>query len=187
MSSKKKVIVPEFIVRAGAYAISIYVESIRKGNSRAMAEMFALRSPPGLVTDCTFLANRGTLASQFQGDEGVMADVIAAAKRNGYTPNANDVYLSQLAAFPGDPAAFVPATGGRGHVQKVCEDRGWACEGSVKTKAREQEKPTENIKLGTDLVESNVDKMVKKNPDLKRVDRRDLRAEAIAKHGMQGK
>lgn len=179
----KKIDVPADVRAAGPTAVKIYRKSIRQGNTPRFAEMVALRTPGGAVTDCSFLANRGTLGSQFAGDEQVLDQVVSNAKKAGYNPNANDVYLSQLASFPGDPKAFVPATGGRGHVQKVCEERGWACEGSVKVKAREPEKPVENVKLGTDLVESNVKKMVEKNPDLKRVNKRELRAEAIAKHG----
>lgn len=60
-------------------------------------------------------------------------------------------YLSQLARFPGDPQAWVS---GRGDVQKVLEERGWGCEGSVTTKGRGRvEPPPEPIPIADHIVD----------------------------------
>lgn len=151
---------------------------------RNLGEMAATGRTPRGVTNDSFLGTRGTLAKQFEGDPDVFRQVVANAQRAGYTPGTNDVYLSQLADYPGDPKAFVSRSrGGRGRVSQILDEKGVPdLSGSVKAKGR-QDAPPAPVKLGTDLVESNVQKMVKKNPELKRVDRRDLRAEAIARHG----
>jgi hypothetical protein len=84
------------------------------------------------VTDREFLRGHGMLGNEFDGDD-TFDEVLKRAKARGYTPNANDVYMPALADDPGDPLAFVPASGGRGHVKKVCEKRNWKCDGMVKT------------------------------------------------------
>ncbi len=158
-------------------------EQLARENLAAMVETGKF---PGSVTNDSFLGTRGTLAKQFEGDPDVFRQVVGNAKAAGYTPSSNDVYLSQLADFPGDPKAFVSRSrGGRQRVAEILDQKGVPdLSGSVKAKGR-QDAPPPAVKLGTDLVESNVEKMVKKNPDLKRVDRRDLRAEAVKKHGAQ--
>lgn len=159
-------------------------EKIKRAN---LEEMVRTGKTPRSITNDSFLGTRGTLASQFDGDPDVFKQVVANAQRAGYTPGANDVYLSQLADFPGDPKAFISRSrGGRGRVAEILNEKGVAdISGSVKAKGR-QDAPAPAVKLGTDLVEKNVNQMIKKNPELKRVDRRDLRAEAIAKHGPKG-
>ncbi len=155
-------------------------------NRRNLGEMVATGKTPRGVTNDSFLGTRGTLAKQFEGDPDVFRQVVGNAQAAGYTPSSNDVYLSQLADYPGDPKAFVSRSrGGRGRVAEILEEKGVPdLSGSVKARGR-QDAPPPAVKLGTDLVESNVDKMIKKNPELKRVDRRDLRSEAVKKHGAQ--
>lgn len=158
-------------------------EQLARENLAAMVETG--KTPRGVTND-SFLGTRGTLASQFDGDPDVFRQVISNAQRAGYNPSSSDVYLSQLADYPGDPKAFVSRSrGGRQQVADVLNEKGVAdMSGSVKAKGR-QDAPPPAVKLGTDLVESNVDKMIKKTPDLKKVDRRELRSEAVKKHGAQ--
>lgn len=148
------------------------------------AEMLALRSPPGLNgTDSAFFEGMGTLEQQFGKDKESLRETIAAAKRHGYTPNPRDVYLPTLAAFEGDPLAFVPPTGGRGHIKKVSEMRGWESRGAVTVKGRQPEKdPLEGPRLAEDLVQPEIKAIRAKDPKARKVADSELRQEVINKH-----
>lgn len=118
---------------------AFYEEMRSRGESHNMAELLALRQFPGTMTDREFFEGQGTLADQFKGDEAMLNTIIERARSKGYNPNPNDVYVSALANDVGDPLAFVPPTGGRGHIQKVCEKRGTSCHGAVEVKGRQPE------------------------------------------------
>lgn len=94
-----------------------------------LGRVFESRVFPGLNTDTTFLANRGTLDQQIE-DPIVLDRVIKGAKKEGYTPKPTDVYISGLADYPGDRKAFV-GSDAKGHIRKVCEEKGVGCQGSV--------------------------------------------------------
>lgn len=85
-------------------------------------------------------------------------------------------YISQLARFPGDPQAFVS---GRGDIQKICEQRGWGCEGAVKVKKQgpKKEPVFGGNDVADDILNEQVDKIVAQEPAAKRhlVDRRELK------------
>ena len=133
--------------------LQAYYEWLRRnGNSHNLADMLAFRQAPRANTDREFFEGMGTLDTQFSGDEAMRDRLIAKAKSKGYKPNPNDVYLSSLARYPGDPEAFVPATGGRGHIKAVCEKRGWECDGSVKTKYREPEEAPKKKRLAEKII-----------------------------------
>jgi hypothetical protein len=160
-----------------------YESMRRKGESHSISEMCAMRSAPRGMTDSVFFAGVGTLADQFLGDEAMLEKLVANATAKGHKPSANSYYCAPLANEPGDPLAFIPPSGGRGHVQAVCEQRGWACDGSVKVKGRKDE--PKKTRLATDIVNQLVDMRIAADPDQARVDRRDLQAEVISKHGAQ--
>lgn len=161
-----------------------YVECLSNGCAPRLAEMLAFQSAPKAMTDREFFEGRGTLAKQFSGEEAVLEKVIAAAKKRGYVPNANDVYCAGLADSIGDPAAFVPATGGRGHVQQVCEQRGWACDGAVQVKKRPLEAAPVSVPLAADIVDRGVRSLIAKDPDkARKVSKRELQEQVIHQHG----
>lgn len=165
---------------------AFYVQMRKKGQSHNIAEMCALREASKSQTDTDFFRGVGTLADQFRGVEWQLEHNTHYAKKNGYKPNHNDFYISSLARFPGDPQAFVPATGGRGYIKKICEERGIPCEGMVNyTPSQRIEKEPESCKLAPDIVENTVNELVSENPDLKRTDRQELREMVIEKHGAQ--
>lgn len=178
--------IPSDIEAAGDFVVFFYIDCVLRGESPRMAEMLALRQPPRLMTDDVYLAGRGTLEQQFPNEQQRNL-VIKAAMANGYKPKHTDVYEPNLARFAGDPEAFVNHGQGRGHVQKVLEQRGLPdLTGTVKSKYRQpEEDPWENPKhrLAPDIVERHIRQKVKDNPDLARVDKRDLAADVIAKHG----
>lgn len=161
-----------------------YELCLKNGCAPRLAEMLAFRSPQRVLTDREYFEGRGTLAKQFDGDERVLEHVVGEAMKQGYRPNANDVYCSAIAESVGDPKAFVPATGGRGHIQKVLEERGWESDGIVKTKRRELVEAQQPVPLGHDLVVKNAIKMLTKDPDLaRRASKREIKEEVIHRHG----
>jgi hypothetical protein len=160
-----------------------YLELREQGNDHRLAAMFACQRAPAANTDREFFEGRHTLAEQFQGNDRQLAAVIAAARKQGYDPKPTDTYLPTLAQTTGDPQAFIPAGGGRSHVRRVCEERGLTCMGAVNIKGREPEKPIEPGKLAPDLVAEIIEQKIAANPDLARVDRRDLAEEVQYQHG----
>lgn len=177
---------PHDIATAHSAVQSHYLDLLRRGNSPMLAEMLALRRAPGAKTDREFLAGRGTLADQI-GDSAQLQAIVAAAKRQGYTPGANDVYDPGLARRMGDPEAFIPAHDARGHVRRVCEARGWAAHGMVEVKGRQPDQEPENCRLAPDLIEERMRHMVADNPELACTDKAELAAEIVEKHGMPAK
>ncbi len=178
--------------------IEFYNQCIRNGCTPKFAEMLTYQQPPGVVTDATFVAaakertirhviNNGTYA-----DRMLMRKTLAAARKQGYKPNPNDIYEPQLAKKPGDPAAFIPAGNARGHVKAVCEARGMACEGSVNVRHRQPEHDPLGAPKGLaeDLISEKVDAHVQENPALQKLKKkarrtayRNLREKIIHTHG----
>lgn len=170
----------EIIVTSGA----VYWRLREEGESPRFAEMVALQAPPRCMTDREFFEGMGTLDSQF-GDPLYKKLILDKAKSKGFVPGAHDVYLSSLARFPGDPEAFVPPTGGRGHIRKICEQRGWAHEGVVTVKGRNDAPnplDSKEKRLGEDLVRENMRKHLAKNPGCN-LSHGELRHTIIEKHG----
>lgn len=158
----------------------------KKKQTHKMAEMLAYQRAPRCMTDRELFEGMGTLADQFPGEDRYVEMIVAGARANGYEPGLHDVYMPNLARFTGDPEAFVPPTGGRGHIKKICEKRGIPCEGAVNVSAPPVDKEPAKVRLGEDLVEESINEMVRQDPDIARkATRRDLRDEVISKHGSQ--
>jgi len=119
-----------------AYIQAAYERMRAQGQSHSMAEMLAYRQAPGAQTDREFQRGQGTLESQYGNDPQYLHEITQTAMRNGYKPNVNDVYVPGIAAFPGDPRAFVTD---RGEIKKVAEERGLGISGMVKHKAPQPE------------------------------------------------
>lgn len=139
------------------------------------------RRGPAPKTDTSFFAGFGTLSKQFEGDEAALERIVSSARASGYNPNADDVYQPGLAEYEGDPSAFVPREGARGHIRRVCEERGMACHGSVEVKGIAEERQA--VDMADDLAERMTDKLITESPDLARVDRREVKSEAKKKFG----
>jgi hypothetical protein len=132
-----------------------YEEMRTRGLSHNLAEMFALRMAPTLVTDSTFLAGHCN-GNQFEKTPGVGDRYRKEAEAAGVDVTGK-VYLSQLAEYPGDPRAWVS---GRGDVRRVCEERGWGCAGDVSVKKPTDMAPEPSVRLADDIVESLAADMV---------------------------
>lgn len=172
----------------GVTKLANYVQIRRTGETHRWALMLASQSGPALNTDSMFFQGMPRLYEQF-GSQRALDHVLKAAAKHGFKPNPTDIYQPGLARFKGDPEAFVPATGGRGYIKKLCETRGWAVEGAVKVAARQPESdplaPEKCVPLADDLVRARMRTAIAKNPELGRKPK-ELRAAIIAKHGSKG-
>lgn len=177
--------IPREVTAAGPGAEWIYQEAISKGNSPRMAEMLALRKAPSPDTDDTFLAGRGTLLKQFDGDERAMNARIQEAQRHGYTPGVNDVYMPTLAQFPGDPRAFVRS---KGECVRLAEERGTALELKgrqvVKGRTPDRDPMEDRVALAEDLIQESIPEVIRENPKLAN-DIGEARAAVIDKHAVK--
>jgi len=163
---------------------ALYFRLRRLGQTHRFAEMVACQSGPVLNTDSTFFHGMPMLGDQFV-DERQKTAILRKACQRGYVPSAGDVYQSGLARFQGDPEAFVGPSQGRGYIRRLCEKRGWACEGAVNTPYREPlVDPLESeIPLAEDLIQSNARMAVQKNPELAGLSRQELRGQIVKQHG----
>ena len=146
-------------------------------------DMFASRRAPQSQTDRELFQGKGLLGDQFDGDEHMLDKVVGVARSHGYNPNPTDFYNGGLARFVGDPLAFIPATGGRGHIRKVCEMTNRSCTGAVEYTAPLREDTTPPVRLANDLVERQLHEDIQANPDLKHKNKNELREAIIDKHG----
>ena len=148
---------------------------------QSFADMLESRRPPQAQTDREFFQGRKLLGDEFDGDDRMLDLVVSNARKHGYNPNPTDVYSPGLARFIGDPLGFVPATGGRSHIKKVCEMTGRSCTGAVEYTAPAKPDP-KPVRLAEDLVQKQMQEYIADNPDLGR-DLPKLREEVIDKHG----
>jgi hypothetical protein len=156
-------------------------ERIRsEGGSHNLAEMLALGQPPNIKgTDSGFLKGHCN-GSQFEKTPSIGNHYLEEAKRHGIDVKGK-VYLSQLATFPGDPRAWVAD---QHDVQKVCEERGWGCEGAVNVKSVPLiEPPAPPPAVAPDIVDGKVAEILQTVPavDRPRVDIQDLREQVVDK------
>lgn len=171
------------VMPAGYTRGAFYIRIRHEGQSPSMAEMFTLQKGPGLDTDDVFFSGSKPLYDQF-GSQKHLDRFLKQAKARGFTPSVNSTYYPNLARFPGDPEAFVTRAQGRSYIKKLCEDRGWACEGGVKVEHRQPERdPYETAApLANDIVAESMADELKKNPEMSKQDRRNLRAKVVEKH-----
>lgn len=132
----------------------------RRGESHNLAEMLALQAVPQIVTDNTFLTGHAN-GSQFE-KRPEMGDFYRRRAEAGGQNVKGKVYLSGLAEYPGDPRAWVS---GRGDVQKVCEERGYGCDGAVTVKRDRSVEPPPPVDVADDIVDEHAQMIVAKEPE----------------------
>jgi len=157
------------------------------GNLCRLCEMFAARRAPGSLTDREFFAGRGTLADQFQGEEWYLEKITKRYEQiTGQRPNYNAVYVPDLADEPGDPAGFVDPTEGRRHIKKVCRLKNTTCRGLVRHDHVELDRDplaaAKKGKIGPSLMKRLMKERLKRNPDLKKLSKRELKEKLTAEH-----
>lgn len=152
---------------------------IRRGQNNIREAMMS-KTFPGLKTENSFFAGRGTLQDQFKDDPEFLKQIIDGARAKGYNPSPYDVYLQTVAREDGDLDAWVSQADGLGKVRKVCEDRGLYCE-ELGTERREVA-PPERVALADDLVAEKVAEY-KCIPEFAGKSDGELREFVIDKHG----
>lgn len=140
------------VVNQDALIQARYIASRLDGSSHKWADMVAHRQPPGCKTDREFLRGH-CCGNQFEKTPHVGNYYRSIADRAGVDITGK-VYMGTLAEYPGDPRAWIS---GRGDAQRLCEERGWGCEGAVNVKMRERENPPEEVAVADDIVAERVE------------------------------
>jgi hypothetical protein len=110
-----------------------------------------------------------------------VGELVKAARKSGYNPGENDVYMPTIAESFGDPRAFIKS---RAEAKRVAEERGTelTVNGRTVVKHREPElDPYETApKLDDKLAAPEVAKLRKLNPKLSVAEAKEA---VIEKHG----
>ena len=176
----------------GLTMLALYVIARRNSATHEFSMMLALQKPPGIETNDTFWAGRKRFDQVF-GEE-YANRIKAGLAKQGINLKNGDEYCPELVR-PGmgygpknpDPQAIIPAGEGRDYIKRVCEQRGWACNGAVTVEHREPlsdpHAPENCVPLAPKLVDQLAIAECRKNPDLQRKTKRELREMVKEKHG----
>lgn len=176
----------------GLTMLALYVIARRNLATHEFAMILAMQKPPGIETNDTFWAGRKRFDQVF-GEE-YANNIRKGLARRGVNLGATGEYMPELVR-PGmgfspknpDPEAVVPFHGGRDYIRKLCDKRGWACNGSVTTKEREPlsdpHAPENCHALHPKLVDELAIAECRKNPDLQRKTKGELREMIVDRHG----
>ena len=176
----------------GLTVLALYVIARRNLSTHEFAMMLCLQKAPGIETNNTFWAGRKRFDEVFgeRYADGIRSGLAAKGINLGETGE----YMPELVR-PGmgfspknpDPQAVVPFHGGRDYIRRLCQDRGWESNGAVTTKHREPitdpHGPENCVPLHPQLVDQLAIQECRKNPDLQRKTKGELRAMVIEKHG----
>jgi len=147
---------------------ALYVESKRKGTAHALAEMFAFQAAPALKTATRWIAGHERTIKDGM-PEIVRKRMMDSAKAAGVTCDGS-VYKSQLAAYPGDPHAWVSS---EEDCKRVAEKRGLKLEGGINyTPPAYHEEPISDVRkpyhVAPDLVDAHFHDLCENHPEEKR-------------------
>jgi hypothetical protein len=142
------------------------------GSTHQYADMMAHQAPPGALTDREFLEGHCN-GNQFEGQEWVGDQYKAMAAAEG-VDTTGAVYINGLAAFAGDPKAWVR---GRGDVARVCAERGYNADGAVTVRHGSREE-SPDIDVADDIIDQRVLKKLEADPGLAFRDPGEVRHEA---------
>lgn len=157
-----------------------YRQMVLDGTSPRLAETLALQKPPGCVTDREFFKGQKMLADAVS-DDVTLKRMVKLARKRGGNPGPNDVYVSSLADGAGDPLAFVPPTGGRGHVKKVLTQRNWGSDGLVKSE-RDMSRAAPKKRRISPYAMRNLMDRYRRDEATKRLPEQELKALILDKH-----
>lgn len=168
----------EYPVISGDPAVQAEYEAMRaRGEGHRLAEMLATRVTPALLTDAVFMEGRCN-GNQFEHVPAVGDRFRRRAAAAGVDPTGK-FYAAGLAAFPGDPRAWVS---GRGDVRRVCEERGYECEGAVRYRPAVPRDGAPDVDLAPDIVAREARRRAEKDPALALKDPGELRHETREIH-----
>lgn len=158
-----------------------FVYSVFGGNSPKLAAMFVTGLTPRVSTDDTFMGGwKNDGEGQFRKLPRIAREAyLEPARKAGVSINGK-MYFSEIAAFPGDPRAFV---GTKGEAQALLRERNWNCPDlGVKAEAVE---PAEAPRLSPDLLYQKVERELADVPQADRTRRmvEDTAEKVLDKHG----
>lgn len=135
-----------------------YHHLIAKGVAPKLAEMLSSGVAPAAKDDTQFA--RGNRTPYGLPDNPASRKVAAMLRARGADPSG--VYLTALANRTADPKAVVH---GRDDIKKVCKERGWGCEGTVKvSQIKENLDPGPGVGVAPDLIEKRLKKEAELDP-----------------------
>jgi hypothetical protein len=115
------------IISTNPFRQAFYIHCRMNRQSHTIAEMCALQVSPGIMgTDSNFMEGHCN-GNQFE-KQPKIGDYYRRQATKAGVNTTGKVYLSGLAAFPGDPQAWVS---GRSDVTRVVNERNWGCQGAV--------------------------------------------------------
>lgn len=156
-----------------------YQRMIRRGESHSMAEMLALRSPPGHQDGDLHLP---TIGERFKDDPGGLRTLRRKAAKAGITVDDSDSYCASLAQCPLDPNAILKRKTARQQLAKAANDLGVGCEQlGIKPTLRSSPKTVKG--LHPEVVEDEYDKRVKEDPSLSEKPRREVEEQIVDECG----
>lgn len=131
-----------------------YERMRENGQSHNMAEILAFRKCPSLKTDTRFQA-------RIDKTPPVPPAYRKIAKKAG-VDTSDKQYFTQLARYPGDPTAW---QSDRSSIKRICEERGWSCEGAITVK-KEHEIPEDDgpYTVAESLVDQEVQRIQTLDP-----------------------
>lgn len=149
-----------------------------------LCEMFATgRAPRGVTDDTRFAGFSKVGGAQFGSDE-IREAYMQPAREAGVDVTGKQ-YFSELAAYPGDPEAWVDS---QGDMRRLLEKRGWGCDGDLKVKAKNGDGPPKGVGLADDIVDDLVEQRLEERHGpldgvrIKTKEYHDTRAEVVATH-----
>jgi hypothetical protein len=170
-------------VCASIDTLEFYLNRRAEGMGHNFAAMLATQRFPGTKTEGMYFEGRHTLADQFKGNDAQLEAIVAAARARGYNPGVHDVYEPGLADDIGDPMAFIKPCGGTTELRKKLEATGRSCEGLIKVKGRAPRGPGKAAALAPDIVQEIAMRKAAENPDVMRMNPRELVEQINHEHG----
>lgn len=146
-----------------------YLTCRGNGCARKLAACLALRAFPGIKTDAIFNEGRFSGADQFAHCPAEGAWLRAQAESVGVNTTGK-YYLSGLAEFPGDPAAWVSD---RGDVLRVAREKNLRILDGYVTHEPIEREPVADVEIADDLIEDEVRDILDENPGACREDVRE--------------
>jgi len=113
----------KYQVENGVYDPPLPKDRVERDKAN-VKEICETRTCPGLRTDTNFHAGRGTLLTQMDDDPQWTKFLVQQARKQGYSPGANDVYIGQLADRTGDPDAWLKPGEGRSELIRRAKKKG---------------------------------------------------------------
>lgn len=173
---------------SGKTILEFFLTMVGDGVTIRMAEVLALRQPPGIgVTDTIYLQDQNrhgsSILDRMGGDQRAVKRLQGNLAKHGYKLKSDDHYIPTVARFPGDPEAVVSNTQGLGDLKRNLESRGNETRGMINVEHNNDRPPTKKTRLNPKIVNRIDRRNLSANPDLVKTDVRDRHADIVERHG----